>query len=164
MSKIVFWRWYSRRGPPTKISCLAFFLSIEAGLEESNQPPTQWSDANKCAVDKLSTHWRPRFPSLNPILVDDDVEDDDDDDDAMDGGIDRCTHKPVAVAIVVFVCRGPLGIKAAGKDGKDVGRAWAGTPRQRARVNIVMAEAKKRRTRYVNVLARRSHGRSRQKI
>ena len=122
MSKIVFWRWCGRRGPPTKISCLAFFLSIEVGLEESNQPPTQSDQhvfpTSKCVVvlvDKLSTHWRPRFPSLNPILVDDDVEDDDDDD-AMDGGIDRCTHKPVALAIVVFVCRGPLGIKAAGME------------------------------------------------
>ena len=43
-------------------------------------------------MDKLSTHSIPRFPSLNPILVDDDVEDDDADDDAMDGGIDRCTR------------------------------------------------------------------------
>ena len=79
------------------------------------------------------THWRPRFPSLNPILVDDDVEDDDDDDDAMDGGIDRCTHKPVALAIVVFVCRGPLGIKAAGKDGR---RRRAGIPQAAARASI----------------------------
>ena len=140
MSKIVFWRWCGRRGPPTKISCLAFFLSIEVGLEESNQPPTQSDQhvfpTSKCVVvlvDKLSTHWRPRFPSLNPILVDDDVELSKTTTPMMMRWmaelIDARTNPSPSPSSYLFVVGHWASRQLARMEGEG-GRAWAGTPRQ----------------------------------
>ena len=87
-------------------------------------------------MDKLSTHSRPRFPSLNPILVDDDVEDDDADDDAMDGGIDRCTRAQCRRRRGRICLSWATGHQGS-RHGKDVGRAWAGRhPQAAARASI----------------------------